>query len=124
MTKYRIYGTTMVGIVKEVWANSEDEAYDRAFRELNSLTVYCGNGGFDKLVGVSGEDERVAADDTIEYDDIEVIEDDPDYFECPDCDVECDVLKDKNGSKYFCCVNCGAYYDENGNEIEQEEEEE
>lgn len=124
MTKYRVYGTTTVSVVKEVWANSEDEAYDRAQNELDSLTEYCGNGGYDKLVGVDGEDERVACYDSICYDDIEVIEDDPDYFECYNCDSECDVCEDENGNKYFCCVNCGTYYDENGNEFEPEEEEE
>ena len=124
MTKYRVYGTTTVSVVKEVWANSEDEAYDRAQNELESLTEYCGNGGYDKLVGVDGENESVACYDSICYDEIEVIDEDPDYFECPDCDEECDVLEDENGNKYFCCVNCGNYYDENGNEFEPEEDDE
>jgi hypothetical protein len=124
MTKYRVYGTTTVSVVKEVWANSEDEAYDRAQNELDSLTEYCGNGGYDKLVGVDGEGESVAVYDAICYDEIEVIDEDPDYFECPNCDVECDVCESEDGTKYFCCVNCGAYYDEDGNEFEPYEEEE
>jgi hypothetical protein len=119
-----VIGTTTITVVKEVWANSEDEAYDRAQNELESLTEYCGNGGYDKLVGVDGENESVACYDSICYDEIEAIEDDPDYFECYNCDCECDVCEDENGNKYFCCVNCGTYYDENGNEFEPEEEEE
>lgn len=124
MIKYRVYGTTTVSVVKEVWANSEDEAYDKAYSQLDSLTAYCGNGDCDKLVGVEEDGESVAADDYITYDDCEVIDEDPDYFECPECEEECDVVEDENGNKYFCCVNCGTYYDENGNEFEPEEEEE
>ena len=68
MTKYRVYGTTTVSVVKEVWANSEDEAYDKAYRQLDSLTVYCGNGGYDKLVGVEedGEEEELEGAEAID----------------------------------------------------------
>ena len=124
MKKYKVHGTITVNVTKEVWANSEDEAYDRAQNELDTLTEYCGNGGYDKLIGVEGEDENVSVYDSICYDDIEVIEDDPDHFECPDCDAECDVCESEDGTKYFVCVNCGAYYDENGKEFEPEEEDE
>ena len=118
MKKYRVYGTTTVGVVKEIWANNEDEAYDRAFYELSSLTAYCGNFGTDKLVGVDGEDERVAADDVITYDDCEVIEEDPDRVECPDCREECNCGIDDNGDKYWYCDVCHGTYDENGEEFE------
>ena len=124
MKLYKVYGTTTVSVVKEVWANSEDEAYDRAQNELDSLTEYCGNGGYDKLVGVDGEGESVACYDSIFYDDIEVVEDDPDHFECYTCDAECDVCESEDGTKYFVCVNCGTYYDKHGNEIEPEEDDE
>ena len=124
MKLYKVYGTTTVSVVKEVWANSEDEAYDRAQNELDSLTEYCGNGGYDKLVGVDGEGESVACYDSICYDEIEVVEDDPDHFECYTCDAECDVCESEDGTKYFVCVNCGTYYDEHGNEIEPEEDDE
>ena len=123
MTKYKVYGTTTVSVVKEVWANSEEEAYEKAQNQLDSLTEYCGNGGYDKLVGVDGDDESVACYDSICYDDITVVEEDPDHFECSNCDEECDVCESADGTKYFVCVNCGTYYDENGNEFEPEEEE-
>lgn len=124
MKKYSVRGTTVVTVTKEVWADSEQEAYEKAYCQLDSLTEYCGNGGYDKLIGVDGDDESVAVFDDIKYDEIEMLEDDPDYFECLNCDEECDVCESEDGTKYFVCVNCGAYYDENGNEFEPEEEEE
>ena len=123
MKKYRVRGTTVVTVTKEVWASNEDEAYNKAFNQLDSLTAFCGNGGIDKLVGVYGDDESVDADGTIEYDDIEVLENDPDYFECSECDTECDVFENDDGSRYYHCVNCGAYYDEDGDEINPDDDE-
>ena len=74
MKKYRVLGNTVVSVFKEVYANSEEEAYEIANQELHYLTGYRGNNGWDKLVGVEGDDESVSADDTIEWDDIEVVE--------------------------------------------------
>ena len=34
MKKYRVYGTTTVVVRKEVWANSESEAYDKVYKQL------------------------------------------------------------------------------------------
>ena len=124
MKKYRVYGTTTVSVVKEVWANSEEEAYEKAERQLDSLTEYCGNGGYDKLVGVDGYDERVSAGDVITYDDCEEIEDDPDYFECPNCNEECDLCETPDGVKYYQCTNCDRCYDENGDEFYPDGEDE
>lgn len=123
MKKYRVYGTTTVSVVKEVWAANEEDAYERAERELNSLTEYCGNGGYDKLVGVDGHDESVAANDTIYYDDIETIEDDPDYFECCQCGEECEKKTDSDGTEYWWCEGCYKGFDEDGEEYIPEEEE-
>lgn len=123
MKKYRVCGTTTVTVVKEVWANSEDEAFDRAQNELDSLTEYCGNGGYDKLIGVDGEYESVAVYDSIRYDEIEEIEDDPDHFECQYCDEECDMCETPDGVKYYQCPNCDRCYDENGEEFYPDEEE-
>ena len=49
MKKYVVYGRTTVTITKEVWANSESEAYNKAFNQLSILTGYCGNGGYDMI---------------------------------------------------------------------------
>lgn len=123
MKLYKVYGTTTVSVVKEVWANNEDEAFDKAQNQLESLTEYCGNGGYDKLVGVDVDGESVACYDSICYDEIETIEDDPDHFECPNCDEECDACVSDFGENYFYCSICGSYYDYEGNEFEPGEEE-
>lgn len=127
MKKYRVYGTTTVTVTKEVWANNEDEALEKAYGKLSCLTAYCGNGGYDKLVGVEEDDETVEVFDDIEYNDADELEDDPDYFECPNCCVECNVGTDDNGDKYYYCDICHGTYDENGDEVEpyfEEEEDE
>ena len=123
MKKYRVCGTTVVTVTKEVWAANEDEAYNKAFEQLDSLTAFCGNGGIDKLVGVYGDDESVDADGSIEYDDIQVLEDDPSYFECPVCGEECEKKTDSDGTEYWCCDSCDRDYDEDGYEYFPENEE-
>ena len=126
MYKYCVRGTTVVTVCKEVWANSEAEAFDKAFNALSSLTGFCGNGGTDKLIGVYESDESVSADDTINYDDIEVLEYDPDYFECPECHEQCEHKADVDGEEYWYCDHCYQSYDDDGEvvypDIEDEEE--
>ena len=124
MKKYKVYGMVTVNVTKEVWANNEDEAREKAYDQLSCLTAYCGNGGYDKLVGVEDDSESVDVFEDIAYDEVEELEDDPDYFECPSCDEECDVCEQDDGTKYWYCPNCGAYYDEDGEEFEPDDEEE
>ena len=128
MKKYRVMGTVMVSVYKEVWAHNEDEAYEKAYNELDNLTEYVGNGSYDRLVGVESEGESVAADGMIEYTDIEELEDDPDYFECPECGEECEVCEQDDGTTYYHCEDCDRYYDEDGDEfypdVDEEEEDE
>ena len=124
MKKYKVYGTTVVTVTKEVWANNEYEACEKAFDKLSGLTQFCGNGGCgDKLIGVYEHDESVSADDTIEYNDAEILEDNPDYFECPECGEECEPDK---GTGLWYCSNCDIYYDEDGDEccydVDEEDE--
>ena len=66
MKKYKVYGTVTANVTKEVWANSEDEAIDKAYEQLPLLTAYCGNGGDDRLVGVEEDGESVEVFDDIE----------------------------------------------------------
>ena len=76
--KYRVYGRTTVTVTVEVSADNEKDALEVAFDQLTNLTAFSGNGGMDKLVGVYGDDESVAADEEIVYDDAELIgPDDP-----------------------------------------------
>jgi hypothetical protein len=133
MKKYKIYGTVTANVTKEVWANSEDEAIKKAYEQLPLLTAYCGNGGDDKLVGVEEEGESVEVFDDIEYDEAKEIEDDPDYFECPECGERCLMLHDDDGTFYWGCASCDGSFDKDGNafdpffdeiELNDEEDEE
>jgi transcription elongation factor Elf1 len=117
MKKFKVYGNVNVVVTKEVWANSPEEAMEKAQERLSGLTAYCGNGGYDKLVGVENSDESVDVFDDIVYDDAEEIEDDPDYFECPSCEEECEACESDDGFTYWHCPECDTYYDEDGDEF-------
>lgn len=117
MKKYKVYGTATVTVTKEVWANDEDEAIEKAYSALPCLTAYCGNGGDDKMVGVEEDGESVEVFDDIEYNDTKEIEDDPDYFECPDCGAQCTNRQDACDNFYWYCYECDGTFDENGNEF-------
>ena len=122
MNKYRVYGTITVSVTKEVWANCEDEAYKKASDQLSILGTYCGNGGYDKLVGVEEDGESVDVYDDIEYNDIEMIECDPDYFECPRCDEQCERKTDNDGVEFWRCEECNSAFDDDGDEFYPDEE--
>jgi hypothetical protein len=47
----------------EVEADNEDEAIDSAYDEAH-ISGYCGNGGSNKLIGVSGENISIEAGET------------------------------------------------------------
>lgn len=127
MKKFKVYGVVTVSVTKEVWAYDEDDAYNKASMNLPTLTAYAGNGGWDKLVGVSESDEAVDVFEDIEYNDIELLEEDPDYFECPECGEECEVCEQDDGTTYYHCEDCDTYYDEDGDEfypdVDEEEDE-
>jgi ribosomal protein L37AE/L43A len=128
MKKYRVYGIVEVVVTKEVWANSKSEAYEKAADKLGTLEAYLGNGGDDKLIGVDGHDESVdTCGNMIDYNDIEVLEDNPDYFECPECGEECWVREDIEGDEYWWCDDCEQAFNEDGDEVypdfEEDEEE-
>ena len=61
MGKYRVTASIPVFVsVKNIDAADEEDAIEKAYEHL-SLTSYAGNGGTNKLVGVSGEDVSVEA---------------------------------------------------------------
>ena len=125
MKKYAVHGVVEVEVVKEVWANNEEDAYEKAADQLTSLNEYLGNGGDDKLIGVEGWGESVFTQgNDINYNDIEVLEDNPDYFECPECGEECEAHETKDGERYYWCEDCEQAYDEDGDEIWIDEDEE
>lgn len=71
--KFRVLGETTAVVSITVEAESADEAIEKAGRELGCLTSYCGNGGHDKLIGVSLSNAGVSADEGIEWKEVEVI---------------------------------------------------
>ena len=124
MKKYRVLGVVEVMVAKEVWANNEEEAYEKAADQLETLESYLGNGGDDKLIGVDGQDESVdTCGNLIEYNDIELLENNPNYFECPECGEECELCEYEDGGRYYWCDDCEQAYDEDGEEIWIDEEE-
>ena len=97
---------------------------DKANYELSSLTAFCGNGGTDKLIGVYEYDESVEASDYIEWNDTEILDDDPDYFECPECNEQCEHRADVDGEEYWYCENCCQCFDDDGEVVYPDAEEE
>jgi hypothetical protein len=63
--KYKVHGNTNINVTIEVTADSEAAAIETAADELDSLTIYAGNGGTDKLVGVDLEEASISADEPI-----------------------------------------------------------
>lgn len=124
MKKFRVMGTTVVTVYKEVWANGEDEAMGKAESQLVCLTEYGGNGGWDKLIGVDNSDESVEVGDNIKWSDVEEIENDPNYFECPKCGEECWSREDIDGDEYWWCDECCQAFNEDGDEVYPDFEEE
>ena len=53
---------------------SEDEyIIEKAYDEFSGVSGYAGNGGTDKLIGVSGSDESIFPADDFEFDEVEAI---------------------------------------------------
>lgn len=118
MKKFKVYGTVQVAVYKEVWAHNEDEAYAKASEQLSCLTEYAGNGGWDKLIGVEEDGESVDTEcNEIEYNNIELLEDDPNYFECPHCGAECWAREDTDGEEWWWCDECEKAFNDDGDEV-------
>jgi hypothetical protein len=118
MKKYAVHGVVEVEVIKEVWAHSEEEAYEKAANQLTSLTEYCGNGGYDKLIGVEEDGESVSTcSNEIDYNDIELLEEDISYFECPRCRQECWSREDVEGDEYWWCDDCDQAFNDDGDEV-------
>lgn len=67
--RYIVLGNTQVTVSIEVEANSEKEAYRKAKKQFKGIHAYVGNGGADKVIGVEGRYETIAADEPVEFDD-------------------------------------------------------
>jgi hypothetical protein len=65
--KYKVHGNTNINITIEVTADSEAAAIEKAADELDSLVIFVGNDGTDKLVGVDSEEASISADEGIHW---------------------------------------------------------
>lgn len=77
MKKYIVYGTVTAQICVKLEAESKEEALDKAFDECSSVDALVGNGGYDKMIGVSNTDNAkvsICCDDEIEYTEAEEID--------------------------------------------------
>lgn len=74
MKRLRVLGhaTVTVSTIIEVGDDeslTEEEIYDRARENFGGIRSFVGNGGTDKLIGVSEYEETIAADEEPEFDD-------------------------------------------------------
>lgn len=74
MKRLRVLGhaTVTVSTIIEVGDDeslTEEEIYDRARENFGGIMSFVGNGGTDKLIGVSEYEETIAADEEPEFDD-------------------------------------------------------
>ncbi len=67
--KYIVLGHSEVTVSIEVNAASGEEAIKKATKKFGGIHEFAGNGGLDKLIGVNGETETIAADCPVEFDD-------------------------------------------------------
>ena len=74
MKKIRVLGNTQVtvSVVIEVPDNkpvTEEEIYQLATAQFGGVQAFCGNGGVDKLIGVTGATESIDANEPVTFDD-------------------------------------------------------
>lgn len=67
MKKYMVQFRTDVWINVVVEAEDPNDAIDKACEEQPCLQGYAGNGGYDKLIGVSGRNMSVEPSDQVDY---------------------------------------------------------
>lgn len=74
MKEVRVFGHVEVTVstvikVKDGVSLTEDEIYKRAQKAFSGISSYYGNGGDDKLIGVSGDKDAIFCDEKVEFDD-------------------------------------------------------
>lgn len=67
--EYDVHGTVEVVVTVTVEAENGEEAIEKAQKCFGGIQSYCGNGGIDKLIGVSGSNESIELDGNVEFDD-------------------------------------------------------
>lgn len=71
MPRLVVYGTVVATVTKIVTADNEEDAIDQADQHFGGITGYAGNGGIDKLIGVSGSDEAIECYGEVEWGDVD-----------------------------------------------------
>lgn len=74
MKKYIVTGKVTAFITVEIEAESKEEAIEMAYEECSGPMSFVGNGGYDKLIGVDGDNVSISCDDEVEYTEVEEIE--------------------------------------------------
>lgn len=74
MKEIRVLGHTTVTVstvikVRDDTNLSEKDIINRAKKQFTGVQAYFGNGGNDKLIGVSGGSDTIAADEEVIFDD-------------------------------------------------------
>lgn len=69
MKEYDVHGTVPVVVHIAIKAESGKKAIEMAGKKFKGVHAYLGNGGSDKLIGVSGENESITIDGNVEFDD-------------------------------------------------------
>lgn len=74
MREIRVLGHVEVTVstvikVKDDVTLTEDEIYKRAQKAFSGISSYFGNGGDDKLIGVSCDKDTIFCDEKVEFDD-------------------------------------------------------
>ncbi len=68
--KYKVIGKVEAWVTVTLEADSEEDAIKRAFDECSSVSSFIGNGGYDKVIGVSDTDcaeVSIRCDGDIDY---------------------------------------------------------
>lgn len=68
--QYTVTGTATVTVCIEVDVDDKEDAIDVAYEEFGGIHSFCGNGGMDKLIGVSGTHESIEIDGEVEFDNV------------------------------------------------------
>jgi hypothetical protein len=73
--KYRVTGKADVWVSIIVEADSKESAIEQADRDFGGVGGFAGNGGSNKLIGVTGSKESIESGDFFEFDAAEEYDD-------------------------------------------------
>jgi len=73
MKKFHVYGIVTISVGIELEAEDKEAAIEAAYEKFGGIGSYVGNGGCDKLIGVTAANESIDADGEIEWSDADEI---------------------------------------------------